>query len=99
MPYNLVAAKSTRLTITGGPFPFLEISMKSSYRQAVESVIDQEAKLAEVVKLHAEAADQEKQLAEALRFNQETLQRYEARVAELESQILSSAGQQSEPKV
>jgi hypothetical protein len=67
--------------------------MKSSYRQAVESVIAQEAKLAEVTKLHAEAAAREKQLSAALRFNQETLERYEARVNELESQALNSATQ------
>ncbi|WP_063912514.1 hypothetical protein [Pseudomonas sp. p21] len=73
--------------------------MKSSYRQAVESVIAQEAKLAEVVRLHAEAVDREKQLAAALRSNQETLERYEARVTELESQILQPPAQQSEPKV
>lgn len=73
--------------------------MKSSYRQAVESVIAQEAKLAEVARLHADAAAREKQLADALRSNQETLERYEARVTELESQILNSPGQQSEPKV
>ena len=58
--------------------------MKSEYRQAVESVIAQEAKLAEVAKLHADAAAREKQLSEALRFNQETLERYERRVTELE---------------
>lgn len=62
--------------------------MKSTYRQAVESVISQEAKLAEVAKLHADAVAREKQLAEALRSNQETLDRYEACVAGLESQIL-----------
>lgn len=67
--------------------------MKSSYRQAVESVIAQEAKLAEVTKLHAAAVAREKQLADALRSNRETLERYEARVTELESQILNSPGQ------
>ncbi|WP_183145806.1 hypothetical protein [Pseudomonas syringae] len=73
--------------------------MKSKYRQAVESVIAQEAKLSEVARLHDGAVGREKQLAAALRFSQETLERYEARVTELESQILNSAGQQSEPKV
>lgn len=68
----------------GGPFLFLEPSMKSEYHQAVESVIAQEAKLAEVAKLHADATAREKQLSEALRFNLEVLARYEARVAELE---------------
>ncbi|MNJ70908.1 hypothetical protein D3C77_673980 [compost metagenome] len=67
--------------------------MKSSYREAVESVIAQEAKLAEVIKLHAAAVTREKQLADAMRSNQETLERYEARVTELESQILNSPGQ------
>ncbi|CAI8802089.1 TTKRSYEDQ domain-containing protein [Pseudomonas sp. IT-P74] len=61
--------------------------MKSKYRQAVESVIAQEAKLAEVTHLHAGAAVREKELAEALRLNQQTLARYEADVSELESQM------------
>ncbi|ETK22307.1 MULTISPECIES: hypothetical protein [Pseudomonas fluorescens group] len=61
--------------------------MRSEYRQAVEAVIAQESKLAEVTKLHADAAAREKQLSEALRLNQETLERYERRVAELESQM------------
>lgn len=59
--------------------------MKSEYRQAVESVIAQEAKLAEVANLHADAAALEKQFAEALRLNQETLELYERRVGELEA--------------
>ena len=58
--------------------------MKSEYRQAVEAVIAQEAKLAEVAKLYAEASAREKQLAEAMRFNQQALAQYEARAAELE---------------
>ncbi|KRA06244.1 MULTISPECIES: hypothetical protein [Pseudomonas] len=58
--------------------------MKSEYRQAVEAVIAQEAKLAEVARLHTDAAAREKQFSEALRFNQETLEQYERRVAELE---------------
>lgn len=58
--------------------------MKSQYRQAVESVIAQEAKLAEVQKLHADALERARQLADALRLNQETLARYEARVSDLE---------------
>ncbi|AZE73156.1 hypothetical protein C4K00_2928 [Pseudomonas synxantha] len=62
----------------------LELSMKSEYRQAVEAVIAQEAKLAEVARLHTDAAAREKQFSEALRFNQETLEQYERRVAELE---------------
>lgn len=62
----------------------LEFCMKSEYRQAVESVIAQEMKLAEVTKFHADAAAREKQLSEALRFNQEALEQCECRVAELE---------------
>ncbi|WP_064116713.1 hypothetical protein [Pseudomonas fluorescens] len=73
--------------------------MKSEYRQAVESVIAQEAKLAEVTKLHADASVREKQLADALRSNQETLKRYEARAAELESQIFQLPTERSEPQV
>ncbi len=61
--------------------------MKSEYRQAVESVIAQKAKLDEVFRKHAEAASLEKQLAEALRLNQETLIRYEVRVAEIEGRL------------
>ncbi|WP_230139210.1 hypothetical protein [Pseudomonas sp. Bi130] len=68
--------------------------MKSEYRQAVESVIAQEAKLAEVTHLHAGVVFREKQLAEALRLNQETLAQYEARVAELESASASPALQE-----
>lgn len=44
----------------------LELSMKSEYRQAVEAVIAQEAKLAEVKKLHTDAAALEKQFSESL---------------------------------
>lgn len=73
--------------------------MKSEYRQAVESVIAQEAKLAEVTHLHAGAADRKKRLEEALRLNQETLARYEARVSELESQMTINAQRESEPEV
>lgn len=58
--------------------------MKSEYRQAVEAVIAQEAKLAEVARLHTDATAREKQFSDALRFNQETLEQYERRVAELE---------------
>ena len=63
--------------------------MKSEYRQVVESIISQEAKLAEVVRMHAEAVAKEKQLAGALRLNQETLSRYEARVAEIEGGLIA----------
>ncbi|KWV72156.1 hypothetical protein [Pseudomonas fluorescens] len=65
----------------------LELSMKSEYRQAVESVISQESKLAEVTALHCEAAANAERLAEALRFNQESLARYEKRVSDLEPQM------------
>lgn len=58
--------------------------MKSEYRQAVEAVVAQEAKLAEVAKLHTDAAAREKQLSEALQFNRDTLKRYESRVSEIE---------------
>ena len=63
--------------------------MKSEYRQAVESVIAQEAKLAEVTRLHAEAATNAERLAGALRFNQESLARYEERVSDLEREWLA----------
>lgn len=73
--------------------------MKSEYRQAVESVIAQEVKLAEVTKLHADVAAREKQLSEALRLNQETLARYEARVSELESQMAVTTRGSSESEI
>ena len=76
-----------------GAFSFLEIGMKSEYRQAVEAVIAQEAKLAEVRAMHADAAAREKQLAQALRLNQETLAGYEARVSAIESQVIVSFDQ------
>jgi hypothetical protein len=78
-----------------GAFSYLEPSMKSEYRQAVESVIAQEAKLAEVTKLHADAAAREKQFSEALQLNQKALARYEARVSEIETQM----AEKSESKV
>lgn len=58
--------------------------MKSEYRQAVEAVIAQEAKLAEVDRLHADAVVREKQLSEALQLNRDTLERYKSRVSEFE---------------
>lgn len=67
--------------------------MKSEYREAVESVIAQEAKLAEVMVLHAKVAAEEKQLGEAVRLNQAALARYEARVAEIESSLGLSGNQ------
>lgn len=65
----------------------MELSMKSEYRQAVESVIAQEAKLAEVARMYAEVVVKEEQLSETLRLNRETLARYEARVIDIESQL------------
>ncbi|MBC3480292.1 hypothetical protein [Pseudomonas sp. SWRI77] len=70
--------------------------MKSSYRQAVESVIAQEAKLGELTRLHAEAVDREKQLADALRLNREVLARYESRVSEIETQMATGVSFPSE---
>lgn len=70
--------------------------MRSEYRQAVEAVIAQEAKLGEVKKLHTDAAAREKQFSEALRFNQETLEQYERRVAELEPTNKGAAELQSQ---
>ena len=63
--------------------------MKSEYRQAVESVIAQEAKLAEVKALYAKAASEEKKLAEAVQLNQEALARYEARATEIENAMFA----------
>lgn len=61
--------------------------MKSEYRQAVESVIAQEAKLAQVSLMHEQAVEKESQLSEALRHNREILVRYEARVSEIEANL------------
>ena len=61
--------------------------MKSEYRQAVEAVIAQESKLAEVTKEHAEVTLRQRRLSEAVQLNQETLERYESRVSELEKGI------------
>jgi|GEM_PF-3208776 len=58
--------------------------MKSEYRQAVESAIAQKAKLVEVTAQHGEAVANAERLGEAVKFNQETLDRYEERVSELE---------------
>jgi hypothetical protein len=63
--------------------------MKSQYRQAVESVIAQEAKLAEVTQAHAESALKERHLADAVRANRETLERYESRVSEIERNLVT----------
>lgn len=58
--------------------------MKSEYRQAVESVIAQEVKLAEVIQAHSDSVLKEQHLAEAVLLNKATLKRYESRVAEIE---------------
>lgn len=63
--------------------------MKSEYRQAVEAVIAQEAKLAEVTHAHAESALKEQRLADAVRLNRETLERYESKVSEIERSFVS----------
>lgn len=63
--------------------------MKSEYRQAVESAIAQEAKLAEVTQAHAESVLKEQHLADAVRLNRETLKRYESRVSEIERCFVS----------
>lgn len=59
--------------------------MKSEYRQAVESVIAQEEKLAEVKQMHAEAAARVEQTAEWVAFNEASLKTYEDRLAKLDS--------------
>ena len=58
--------------------------MKSEYRQAVESVIAQEAKLAEVQTMHDEAVDRLAQTSEWLSFNKASLQKLNDKLAELE---------------
>ncbi|WP_162094824.1 hypothetical protein [Pseudomonas chlororaphis] len=61
--------------------------MKSKYRQAVESVIAQEAKLAEVKKMHDEAVGRLQKTAEWLALNEASLKSYEDRLAELERSL------------
>lgn len=58
--------------------------MKSEYRRAVESVIAQEAKLAEVKKMHAQALAQVKKTTEWVSFNEASLKAYEAKLASME---------------
>ncbi|MCP6695878.1 hypothetical protein [Pseudomonas donghuensis] len=58
--------------------------MKSEYRQAVESAIAQEVKLAEVRKLHDEVVARSAQTAEWVRLNEASLKKCEDRLAELE---------------
>lgn len=62
--------------------------MKSSYRQAVESVIAQAAKLDEIKRLHAQSLEKAKNLEAAVEYNTQTLAAYEARVTELEGDFL-----------
>lgn len=59
--------------------------MKSEYRQAVEAVIAQEAKLAEVRRMHAEALAQVKKTTELVAFNEGALKEYDGRLAKLEA--------------
>ncbi|ETF07024.1 hypothetical protein [Pseudomonas moraviensis] len=61
--------------------------MKSEYRQAVESVIAQESKLAEVRHMHAEARARLETTTEWLAVNEKTLAEYEGRVAQIESDL------------
>ncbi|WP_052506144.1 DUF1983 domain-containing protein [Pseudomonas sp. MRSN 12121] len=58
--------------------------MKSEYRQVVESITSQEAKLAEVKKMHGEALACVVQTAELVKFNEASLKKYEDRLAEIE---------------
>ncbi|WP_339441308.1 hypothetical protein [Pseudomonas proteolytica] len=62
--------------------------MKSEYRQAVEAVIAQEAKLAEVANLHAEALAQVEKTTEWVALNEKTLKEYVGRVEQIESLLL-----------
>ncbi|UUT22138.1 hypothetical protein [Pseudomonas sp. T8] len=59
--------------------------MKSEYRQVVESIISQEAKLAEVKKMHDGALARVAKTAEWVKFNEASLKKYEDRLAEIES--------------
>lgn len=65
--------------------------MKSEYRQAVESVIAQEAKLAEVKKLHDEALDRLRETTEWVELNEATLKKYEDRLSGIEASLGSKA--------
>ncbi|BAV74185.1 bacteriophage host specificity protein [Pseudomonas chlororaphis subsp. aurantiaca] len=68
--------------------------MKSEYRQVVESIISQKAKLAEVKKMHDGALARVAQTAEWVKFNEASLKKYEDRLAEIES---GSASDQPKP--
>jgi len=59
--------------------------MKSEYRQIVESIISQEAKLAEVKRMQAEAVARLEQTTEWVAFNEASLEKYNDRLAELEA--------------
>jgi hypothetical protein len=63
----------------------LESSIKSEYRQAVESVIAQEAKLAHLRTTHAQAQAHLEKTTEWVAFNEARLKRYEERALELEA--------------
>jgi hypothetical protein len=69
--------------------------MKSEYRQAVESVITQEAKLAEAEQLHRNAVARISQTAEWVKINKASLRRCEDRLAELEAGFNGSESQAS----
>ena len=58
--------------------------MKSEYQQIVESIISQEAKLAEVKRMHAEAVAHVGLTAEWVAFNEASLEKYQDRLAKLE---------------
>ncbi|WP_421557771.1 hypothetical protein [Pseudomonas canadensis] len=58
--------------------------MKSEYRQAVESVIAQEAKLAEVKGIHEDAVARVAQTTEWVSRNESSLNACEDRLAKLE---------------
>ncbi|MBV4478278.1 hypothetical protein [Pseudomonas botevensis] len=61
--------------------------MKSEYRQAVELVIAQEAKLAEAREIHEEAVARVTQTAEWISLNEASLNACEDRLAKLEVKL------------
>lgn len=61
--------------------------MKGEYRQIVESIISQEAKLAEVKRMHAEAVARLEQTTEWVAFNEASLEKYMDRLAKLEAGV------------
>lgn len=62
--------------------------MKSEYRQVVESIISQEAKLAEVKRLHAEAVARVELTGEWVTFNETSLEKYQNRLVNLEAGVI-----------